>query len=396
MQGRDGLRRSTNTRDRLAKAEPLLNAAVKLDPGFARAWCALAGLHIRAYTTIDQSASRLAQVKACTDTAVRLAPDDPDVVLGLGNYIEITGDLARAAELYQRVVRTQLNNTDALLALSFASRKAGRWVEALATVRQVRALDPRAPDTGMRLFRSLFDLRRYEEMEQLARESLSALQLPVLDEFEVARLAFYSRGASETLDAFVAKVAQRRRTEPDALIVAAQRTGETGDAAGLIRLWEEAGPDWRYSAVKERYDLLVVAMAWIKLGQPERAKPVLEKNRDLLKVQLVAQPTNVTKQIDLALTYAMLGDKATAREFLAKVEKPEMLGGAGVDAAVVHAWLGQKDRAIALLANMLTHPGVPFFGNVHALRRDLSLWPIQGDPAFEALLNDPKNNAPLF
>ena len=158
LQGRDALRRPTNTRDQLAKAEPLLTAAVKLDPGFARAWRTLASLHTRAFTTLDQSEARLAQVKACIDTAVRLAPDDPDVMLGLGSYFEVSGNLVKATELYQRVVRAQPNNIDVLSALSSVSRREGRWAEALANARRSRTLDPQSPDTRRRLYGTLMGL----------------------------------------------------------------------------------------------------------------------------------------------------------------------------------------------------------------------------------------------
>jgi hypothetical protein len=39
----------------------------------------------------------------------------------------------------------------------------------------------------------------------------------------------------------------------------------------------------------------------------------------------------------------------------------------------------------------------PYSGlNVHEMKRDPTYTPLRGDPRFEALLNDPKNNAPLF
>ncbi len=34
--------------------------------------------------------------------------------------------------------------------------------------------------------------------------------------------------------------------------------------------------------------------------------------------------------------------------------------------------------------------------NVHEMRHHPDFFPLQGDPRFEALLNDPKNNAPLY
>jgi hypothetical protein len=60
----------------------------------------------------------------------------------------------------------------------------------------------------------------------------------------------------------------------------------------------------------------------------------------------------------------------------------------------VLAWTGEKDRAIAEYARLLQVPGSDL--NVHVMRRHPAYAPLRGDPRFEALLNDPKNNAPLF
>ena len=61
--------------------------------------------------------------------------------------------------------------------------------------------------------------------------------------------------------------------------------------------------------------------------------------------------------------------------------------------AFVYAWTGDKDRALAEYARLLR---VPSGLNVHEMRRSPEYFPLRGDPRFEALLNDPKNNAPLF
>ena len=72
------------------------------------------------------------------------------------------------------------------------------------------------------------------------------------------------------------------------------------------------------------------------------------------------------------------------------------------DLALVLVWTGDKDNALAEFTRLL---GIGVWGmggfsavpiNVHVMKRHPFFFPLQGDPRFEVLLNDPKNNAPLF
>jgi hypothetical protein len=61
--------------------------------------------------------------------------------------------------------------------------------------------------------------------------------------------------------------------------------------------------------------------------------------------------------------------------------------------AGVYAMSGDKDHAIAELSHLLL---IPQLNTVALIRVDPSLVNLRGDPRFEAMLADPKNNAPLF
>jgi len=64
----------------------------------------------------------------------------------------------------------------------------------------------------------------------------------------------------------------------------------------------------------------------------------------------------------------------------------------------VHAWTGDLAGACDELIRLLQAPVYPTGAaiNVFALRLHPAFAPLRGYPRFEALLNDPKNNAPLF
>ena len=61
--------------------------------------------------------------------------------------------------------------------------------------------------------------------------------------------------------------------------------------------------------------------------------------------------------------------------------------------AGMYAMHGDKDQAIAELRHLLTIPQQYF---VSVMRVDPTLANLRGDPRFEAMLADPKNNAPLY
>ena len=57
------------------------------------------------------------------------------------------------------------------------------------------------------------------------------------------------------------------------------------------------------------------------------------------------------------------------------------------------AWTGEKVAACVELRRVLASPSI---ANVYEVKNGPWLAPLKGDPGFEAIVNDPKNNAPLF
>ena len=127
-----------------------------------------------------------------------------------------------------------------------------------------------------------------------------------------------------------------------------------------------------------------------------------------VKTALQLEPANASLWRGLALMEALLGQK---EEALRDARKAVQLMPATFDTgddpdgsvglAIVYAWTGDKDAAMAELRRLVGMPyrvgeGGTMNVNVHCMRTDPWWAPLRGDPRFEALLNDPKNNAPLF
>ncbi|HVU31994.1 MAG TPA: hypothetical protein VHE61_01070, partial [Opitutaceae bacterium] len=62
-------------------------------------------------------------------------------------------------------------------------------------------------------------------------------------------------------------------------------------------------------------------------------------------------------------------------------------------AGAVHAWAGDKEGAIMVATELLREPGAL---KVATLRYSPFWAPMRDDPRIQALIADPKNNAPLF
>ena len=128
-----------------------------------------------------------------------------------------------------------------------------------------------------------------------------------------------------------------------------------------------------------------------------------------VRAELLVQPSNAKLWAALSRMEALLGQKEAALRDAKKAvevlpESVDALMGPDFTAnlAAVYAWNGDKDRAIAEITRLL-HISAYSFGdswvsaiNIHTLRVTPDFFPLRGDPRFEALLNDPKNNEPLF
>jgi tetratricopeptide (TPR) repeat protein len=318
-------------------------------------------------------------------------------------YYYLEEDEKRAA-VSERIARLYPNRAETRIIMASEAWFAARWREALDDVQRAVSLDPRGTATLNFAVQYEFSLRRYDEVEALRRAIWEVS--PPTDEmrWRQAIWRFIATGSTEAGDALLAAYSpDALRTDRRAVAFAAGWEYFKGDAAAFVRLWRESGANWRFSNEDSRFDQLSVAICLCKLGQREQALPLLVKSRDLLDVRLKGQPDNWLYLGDLALTHALLGESAAADRDLAKLrELAQTIKNLTYRVYIrmyeanVLGWMGRKAEAIDLVAANINQPAVSEIGRVPALRRSVSWWPLQGEPRFEALLADPKNNAPLF
>jgi TolB-like protein/class 3 adenylate cyclase/Tfp pilus assembly protein PilF len=378
------------------RAESLLRSAVEIDPEFAVAWSYLADVHGQSYFFgLDRTPERLTAARSAIDVAVRLSPNDPDVIRNHGAYYyHALRDYPRAEEQYRLGLSRQPNDGEAHMLLGLLLRRQGKWTEALGEFRRGAELDPGNSQCQMNLFSYLvFVARRYEEAAQLFVPLVEREHDP-LGEFTLTfcEFAFMARGSakelSDHLDALPPDLRQRPAYAEQRRNLASYR----GDWAELARLDALQPQPWT--------NYLEAATTLAALGRNEEARRMLEKHPEELNARLRLQPTNQGLFSDLARVEALLGHKAealqAAHQALAllpasgdTMEEPDLRS----TLRFVLLWTGDKEAALnEIAASLQRPPGL----NVHILRTSAEFAPLHGDPRFEALLADPKNNAPLF
>jgi TolB-like protein/Flp pilus assembly protein TadD len=386
------------------QVEELLREAVRLDPAFAQAWAYLGWRHARAYfDEDDHSPERLAQAKAAIETAVRLAPDDPEVIERLGNYYYYGyRDYGRAAEQYQRLLQLRPNSDRAHAQLAYLYRRQGRWVEGLASLREAARLAPLFVGHARSVADTLGGLRRYDEAAAAWRLATELSAGDATLGVNVPLMAYLARGSTREMDEWLA----------------AQRPAAVGETKLLQirRSWARLHGDWAQAvAINGQHPYLDpwddphwaqdFGAIWDLLGAGETAAARTQAARLIPALEALAgkEPANARLWGTLGLLHAISGDKAAALRCARQAQQllPEsadaLIGpNYSMIMAQVLAWTGDHDGALREIARLLR---VPFGSNplnVHVARHDPGWLPLRGDPRFEALLNDPQNNAPLF
>jgi tetratricopeptide (TPR) repeat protein len=346
---------------------------------------------------LDRTPLQLAAKKAA-EAALRVRPDLGEAHLELARYYYYanlrTGDFDRAHDELVIARRTLPNNAEALVIGARIDKRQNRWDDALANLQKASELDPRNVEVAMHHRRTLREMRRYKELEQLFAKDAASGTLQ-------DRYALTRQGLA------VLKLAQGDPVAAQALL--AQVPLE------FTPRWLSPGYIWtnRFTAALylRDYDAAnrVIAATPAKfaavqhVGQPPESwadGQVARARGDKQKAQSAFAAAR--KWLDAAWekheTYfavaavfdAGLGRKEEAiREArhavdLVPIAKDSYWGPELVaNLALVYAWTGERDRALEQLEIVATIPVGPTYG-------DLLLNPcwdsLRGDPRFDKIV----------
>jgi TolB-like protein/Tfp pilus assembly protein PilF len=379
----------------------LLEQAVGLDPKFAAAWGELGSRRAFEFFNMEHTDALLAKAKDAIDAAVRLAPDDPLVIEGQGDfYYYGYRDYARATEHYTRLAQLRPNDPAMFWSLALIQRRQGRFADARRNLLRAVELDPANRNYAAITLELLIFGRRYAEAEALARKWVQVWPEDLRLAWSLAVITYSANGATAEMTAFA------RRTVPAAQhaehlyhqrVLALMRADwpEVMRLDGLQRHFDsEDDPTWEQD--------VTTAAALAEMGNLPAARERMREALTAMQAEETRQAANDVLWDNLAVAHAFLGNKEESmrcREKALALMPPsrDALQGAfnGALLAGALAWCGEKDRALAEFERLLH---VPFGTNIY---RDRGYWigawqPLRDDPRFQALLADPKNNGPLF
>jgi TolB-like protein/Tfp pilus assembly protein PilF len=401
LQARDTINREGNITPARVRQIALLQEAVELDPTFAQAWGDLAAARAFWYFSgLEGRDNQLALAKAAIERAMQLAPDDPAVFGALGTYYYYGfRDYPRAVEQYERRAQLQPNSPAVFNSLALIQRRQGNWAQSLANSRRATELDPANLSYLRNLLATLRAGRRWDEAKDVQRRIVALLPDSLREAYLLAALEFSATGSTREMEAGFAKLSPDQRNTPMAIEALKGWASTIGDYAEAVRL-DRLQPYYDGFGAPRHEQAYGAAYNLFAMGNTAAARLRLENHPADLRAQLQREPTNARVWSVLGAMEVILGNKEEAMRCDARAmellpESRDALDGAANAAyrAFDLDWLGEKEEALAEYSRLLR---VPIVGgmNVHELKCRHST--LRGEPRFEALLNDPKNNAPLF
>jgi len=165
LQGHEYFARPMKLQPDLDIAQHFFEQAITLDPRFALAHAALAGVHGLNYLLrYDRSPLRAGQQHDEAEAALRLAPDLPQGHLALaGWYYQSKGDYPRALAELRIALQGLPSDVEVWARIGQVTRRMGHWSESLAAHQKTTVLDPRGAAYFKELGVTYLEMRRYPE-----------------------------------------------------------------------------------------------------------------------------------------------------------------------------------------------------------------------------------------
>jgi serine/threonine protein kinase/TolB-like protein/Tfp pilus assembly protein PilF len=385
--------------ERSSKAIALLEQAIQIDPQFALAYNSAGHAHDLLYITYDQTPDRLASADRAFETALRLAPDLPEVQLNYAYHLYYGYRDYEGAKTHLDMARKAgMSKGYGLQLPALIDRRQGRFEAAAQEFRAAAELDPQNPDPLSNLAYTLYANRQFREAGEVY-DRLIAL-LPNKLSCQIEKYFYVTFMETGDFGPVVKAIEQTPASEAEDSVTLTSLLGFSlmaknwERAEALVKKLEAAGDradaGFGYALAPVPpgcYSLLLARL---------RHDPIVPshlESRDLLGKWSAAAPSNALLLSTLAIVDALLGGRNAqaiqeaehAVEML-PISKDAMDGPSVLaNLAVVHACCGELDKAFNELAVLVKTPNGIYYGE---LKQEPFWEPLRSDPRFDKLLAD--------
>ena len=385
------------------KAVGFYERAVQLDPKFALAWARLSRAHAVLYFRVfDTTSARRDATKNALENAQKLQPNSAETQFALGYYqFRVLRDYGLAKTTFKELSKMLPGRSEVPYALGLVTQREGDWDESVAHFEQALTLDPRNAEILIDAARNYAMLRQFPAALKLYDRALDIIPNdPYLTETK-ARIYQAQGNLKEAAKMLVEVNAQTPSTS--ALVTKITQLRLERNYAEAVRLLQARLAQFHFgSEIEKGLNQLLLAWCQRDAGDAASAKATAEQARNTLEPLYKDQQDNSVLAENLALLYAVLGNKESALKLaeraimLAPSAKDHTYGPNGEEnLALIQMMVGENSSAISHLTHLLQTPysswlyGPTAITPAH-LRLD-PLWdPLRTDPAFQKLCEEKK------
>jgi len=380
-----------HAREKLPQAERVLNEAVARDPHFLLAWCLLARVRGQIYFIgFDHTGARLESANVAAQTALRLQPDTGEPHLALADYYyHGFRDYERARSELAIARRTLPNNAEVFEYTGYIDRREGHWEEATRNLERAIDLDPRNYFTLQQLALAYQSQHRYADTLRVYDRALTIVPGDPGTRISRARIALDWRADIKPFQTMLATLVAEDPTvasDVDDQDVAACERTPAAAARVLTNTPREGLAQNGVNVPRAYYEGFFARLQ----GDSAKAKAAFTVARSEVEKTLEREPDFSAALSLLGMIDAGLGRKEEAiREGrraceLLPISKDAIDGPLfAVNLAQIYAWTGDKDSAIEQIAAVERVPNQLSYG---LLKLDPRWDPLRGDPRFEKIV----------
>jgi TolB-like protein/Tfp pilus assembly protein PilF len=382
--------------DSLWKAIRFFERAVQLDPNFALAWAALSRAHALLSFNVGRTTDRDAARKAL-EHAQKLQPNLPETQLALGYYqYWVLRDYRLGETTFRRLRKILPGSSEVAFAIALVTRRQGNWEDSTAYAEQALALDPRNLELLTDAAWGYAMLRQFTSALKLYDRALDLM--PDDSDLMTAKAATYqAHGNLKEAANFLSQINAQTLSENAFVIKVTQLRLERNYDEAILLLQTRLA-QFRFGSELHKYsDQVRLALVQRVASDSAGAKATAEQARNVLEQLCKTQPDNEDAWALLALANAVIGNKDSSEQEIARAmmlvpTSKDRVGGPTYEEylALIQMMLGENSRPISTLAGLLK---MPYNGWLYdpmpitptLLRLDPIWDPLRADHAFQKL-----------